>query len=293
MAVTMMSSNYAFLEKLGIPAELIAKIKQSGLNVALGFTEFKLLNKQGATVASYTFPQGVKTTDVMKGTVDGKMLDFIKSGIMNVLVAPVVVGEAESVPLAQLFKAKELEVTVEGLSEAEIEKLFPGTKVKISGLPEKKSVFKPLSEAIEQDSQLAGQIMSKPQKAGVPAKLSATEVLKMEAVPLAQATMLYQPVRGTDKSSRYFVVAMNDDIRVAARIKGASVSMRVEGNITQAVRQALVNDNMKFDDKGKYLSRHLSADKATPEKIVGATLMGSGIAFDTPLPSMEVIKNAK
>ena len=48
-------------------------------------------------------------------------------------------------------------------------------------------------------------------------------------VPLLQATQLYQPVKGSSSHSRYFLVGANSELRIAARYKQQSLSIRVEG----------------------------------------------------------------
>ena len=41
--------------------------------------------------------------------------------------------------------------------------------------------------------------------------------------------MMYQPVKGTSQGSRYFVVGGNQDLRIAARLSGGTLSVRIEG----------------------------------------------------------------
>ena len=57
-----------------------------------------------------------------------------------------------------------------------------------------------------------------------------TAKLKTAApVTLRDAKMMYQPVKGTSHGSRYFVVGGNQDLRIAARLSGATLSVRIEG----------------------------------------------------------------
>lgn len=116
---------------------------------------------------------------------------------------------------------------------------------------------------------------------------SITGLLKSPVLPLEDAEMLYQPVRGTSNGSKYFLVARAGSLKVAARVMANSVSVRVVGT-DPVSKQAFIEQGM--NDKGDHLSVHFEANhQATPHKIIGALLMGTGIAFDTTLPSVDYI----
>ena len=108
------------------------------------------------------------------------------------------------------------------------------------------------------------------------------------AVPLKDATIMYQPVRGTDASSRYFVVAMNDRVKVAARVMAGKVSIRAEGDFTPSEMTGLMHNGLTNHD-GKYLSGHFNFGGINPSRVIGAVLMGSGISFVTPMPDLKLI----
>jgi len=113
---------------------------------------------------------------------------------------------------------------------------------------------------------------------------------KLEACPLKDATQMYQPVRGTSGGSKYFVVALSDDVKVAARVQGNAVSVRAEGNLTPKIKAALGSVGM--DDKVDYMSAHFTATpNASAKKVVGAVLIGCGLDFDTPVPSVDKIQD--
>ena len=107
--------------------------------------------------------------------------------------------------------------------------------------------------------------------------------------------MMYQPVRGTDGTSRYFVVAANKDLRVAARFINQQLSVRIEGPAWEkhAPSIAACGFDKVLKDKG-YASLHLAVgpDTVLASKTLGAILLGLGIPMDTPLPSLSVIKEA-
>lgn len=102
-------------------------------------------------------------------------------------------------------------------------------------------------------------------------------------VKLRDASLLYQRVHGTSTGSVYRVVAIANTFKVAARVQGASVSIRVEGIFTSA----LVNtfNTLGIQKKTEeYLSGHFTCEKCTPQKLIGGILVSVGVQFETPLP---------
>ena len=110
-------------------------------------------------------------------------------------------------------------------------------------------------------------------------------------VQLAGADRLYQPVRGSSPSSRYFLVAGNADLRIAARLKGTSLSIRIEGPnydkhkaSIQACGFGSVGDN--------YASLHLDTSSLIDaNKALGAVLLGLGVKLETPLPDLSLLQD--
>lgn len=115
-----------------------------------------------------------------------------------------------------------------------------------------------------------------------------------EPVKLRDATMMYQPVRGSSAHSRYFMVAANQDLRVAARYKGSSLSVRIEGPAWEKYKHKIATcgfDNISLE-KG-YASLHLAVpDDVLAGKTLGAVLLGLGVPLETPVPDLSVIKDA-
>ncbi|WP_162742361.1 hypothetical protein [Nitratireductor sp. OM-1] len=112
-------------------------------------------------------------------------------------------------------------------------------------------------------------------------------------VPLSLADRMYQPVSGTSGNSRYYVVAGNQDIRVAARYKDGILSVRVEGPKLEKHMSAICSSG--FDQKsGKnYASVHLSVvNDQLAAKSLGALLLGMGVQLDTAYPNLNLIKGA-
>ena len=115
---------------------------------------------------------------------------------------------------------------------------------------------------------------------------------KNATVKLRDAHAMYQPVQGTSQGSRYFVVAGNDDLRVAARWNANTLSVRIEGQNLKKHIAAVGNVFGGVNTKNMYASLHLEVgtDPILANKTLGAILLGLGIEFDTPFPNASVIK---
>lgn len=108
-------------------------------------------------------------------------------------------------------------------------------------------------------------------------------------VKLRDATMMYQPVRGTSNSSRYYVVGANKDLRIAARLQGDALSVRAEGPGWGKYKGALsLAGFQKVEDANQYASLHLNVgpNAVMAAKTLGAVLMGLGVKLETPLPEL-------
>ena len=114
-----------------------------------------------------------------------------------------------------------------------------------------------------------------------------------QPIKLRDAEMMYQPVRGSSAHSRYFLVAANQHVRVAARYKGPSLSVRIEGPAWEQYQdkiKACGFDNVSIE-KG-YASLHLAVPTdVLAAKALGAVLLGLGVPMETPLPDLNVIKD--
>lgn len=112
-------------------------------------------------------------------------------------------------------------------------------------------------------------------------------------VKLIDATALYQPVSSSSAGSRYFLVAGNEKIKVGARWKSGTLSVRIEGTGMKELSSQL--SDIGFDDPGSqsYVSLHLSigADDALARKALGAILLGLGVPWRTAMPNLDVVKN--
>jgi hypothetical protein len=120
-----------------------------------------------------------------------------------------------------------------------------------------------------------------------------SEMMNAEPVKLRDATQMYQPVRGSSPNSRYFLVGANEHLRIAARFKGGSLSVRIEGPEWEQHKEQISScgfDNISLQ-KG-YASLHLAvANPTVAAKALGAVLLGLGVTLTTPLPELAVIKD--
>ena len=122
----------------------------------------------------------------------------------------------------------------------------------------------------------------------------AVDKAKLANAPLVQlrdANMMYQPVKGTSQGTRYFMVGASTGLRIAARYKGASLSVRIEGpNFVQHKQQMLACGFTGLN--ADYASMHLSVvDPVIAAKALGAILLGLGVPMITPMPNLQLIKD--
>jgi len=111
-------------------------------------------------------------------------------------------------------------------------------------------------------------------------------------VRLIEATQMYQPVAGSSDSSRYFVVAGNQRLKVAARYHNKRLSCRLEGedlnkNYTQKDLGAF---NIKSDNHASFHAE--INDLKLAAKTLGAVLMDLNLSFETPIPNFDIIRAA-
>lgn len=124
-----------------------------------------------------------------------------------------------------------------------------------------------------------------------PTPNSLLEVLCKTPVPLLQATHLYQPVKGTGTNSVYHVIGISKDLKIAARLKGNTVSVRVEGAV-QTYKDDLdaVGFGMGNLSSG-YVSMHLSVpDNGVARKSIGAVLAGLAQDMMTVMPNIKILE---
>ena len=104
-------------------------------------------------------------------------------------------------------------------------------------------------------------------------------------IKLREAQALGQKVKGTSTGSVYYCIALNERIRLAARIYAAgSISIRAEWD------GATVDELSKLEESGMhvksdYASIHLNAEGVPPARVIGAFVTGLGIKWETAVIS--------
>lgn len=97
-------------------------------------------------------------------------------------------------------------------------------------------------------------------------------------IDLRSAQALGQKVHGTSTGSVYRCIALTDHVKVAARVVGDSISIRAEWTDTPtADLQKLTDAGVQM--KANYGSIHFSAQQVPVQRVIGAFLVGSGIAW--------------
>lgn len=117
------------------------------------------------------------------------------------------------------------------------------------------------------------------------------EIMAGEKVFLKDAVEVYQPVKSTSPDSKYFVVAIGKDLKIAARVKIASVSVRVEGDLVKYKSQ-LVNtgyDMKTTANSYTHASLHVSCGGFMRFKVVGSALHGLLIGFDKIAKDLQLL----
>ena len=264
MAVNLKSMNgLAALKKLGLPEALGAWLMDHSVEVALSSTQFVFTHpKLGSSSITVTLNQ----------------LQTLSAGTLPSATKMILCNKAVGV-----IKAMQN-------VQAGVDPGSTGTGA-LENPPEPYSKYGVLSKLPHSPPSLQP---AAPKPAAVASKWAVFPPAAMhdaQMVKLREATMLYQPVFGTSQDSRYFVVAANDDLRVAARYEEGTLSLRIEGPKFSTAKNTVLKAGFKHDAGKEHASLHLKtgSDKTLTAKTLGAVLLGLGIEFVTPLPQLKVI----
>lgn len=113
--------------------------------------------------------------------------------------------------------------------------------------------------------------------------------VKPGVIPLVEAETVGQKVRGTSSGSVYRAIALNKRVKLAARIKGSAVSLRVECN--NATDEELTAIKSVVQWHGSYGSTHFEAGSIPMKRVLGAVIYGLGVKFDEVLKVGEDVQN--
>ena len=117
----------------------------------------------------------------------------------------------------------------------------------------------------------------------------AEPVIKHTVIKLAEAEAIGQQVKGSSVGSVYRLIAANARVKVAARLEGQQLSLRVEWVDPTPDEVALIAKS-GVTLQGKHASMHMDIQGIAPDRILGAFIYGMGVKFDRTIKAGEEIK---
>jgi len=108
-----------------------------------------------------------------------------------------------------------------------------------------------------------------------------------EIMQLVYANAVGQKVHGSSKGSVYITIAVNPRVKVAARVVGTQISLRVEANSPTKVEQDGINSIVQW--KSNYGSTHFDSGSVPIKRVLGALIYGMGVKFDETLKTGEIV----
>lgn len=103
-------------------------------------------------------------------------------------------------------------------------------------------------------------------------------------VALRFATKIGEKVRGTSPDSVYRVIALSDRIKMAVRVAGGNLSIRVEGNPTESEQQKMANFGISKAGE-EHWSTHFEMNTVPVDRVIGALFFGLDIDFSQKVES--------
>lgn len=328
MAVKLNIDPLAAMEKAGIDCSVIRQaIKEHGCKVVTTLSGIKVVQPDGEVITSIKLSPA--ETDLLgKGSYPPGLADVVAVASVQVAAA---IGAAQTSPPQPSFKIGG-NVVWNGNPDTNCADLKPGVVYKVMALYSTNAVDlndpdgpdakywnkipcaslcavpagwgKPSAEAEKTPAQSLGDILksatAKPAmsilaKGGAASNAPAYPVLgglDSPVVFLRDAVGLYCPVRGTDDNSRYFLVADFGALKMAARWKGQTLSIRFEADKLAPYEGVLAKLGLSIK-KDKYASMHLSevSDVTVCNKVIGAMIYGTGLPPLSPPPDMMYLHN--
>lgn len=257
----------AAIKKIGIPQHLYDWLASSAVKVSITTGEFvfSLPEEIGGHIYSVPAP-----------------LSSMQKLAMNTL------GQAAKQALrADLCATLE---HIEDIHALELAGVDPTDTIAANHAPSKPSVLSklpPLTVAGEDPPTPSEQ--PSPKKTGMWLPFPAEKMKSAPLTKLRDANQMYQPVLGTSAGSRYYLVAANKDLRVAARYMAHKLSVRIEGPGLGQHKNTILGAGISVHND--YASIHLDVgtDLTLANKTLGAILMGLGVPLETPFPELKKI----
>lgn len=280
MAISIKSLNgMSAIQKIGIPQALFDWLKEAPIKVALNAKEFV-----------FTLP--MELPHAMKGAnftvpVDLSHMQKLSMGQMP-LPAKLALGQALADTIGQI--KEDYGDLLEGIDPTAIIAANkappkPSTLGKLPPLPA--SNVADLSPSTKETLQAAAPV----KKTGMWLPFPEEKMKTAPLTKLRDANQMYQPVLGTSAGSRYYLVAANKDLRVAARYMPHKLSIRIEGPGFSKYAPQIKNAGIEVHGGKEYASIHLDvgSDQTMANKTLGAILLGLGVPLETPFPQLKKI----
>lgn len=287
MAISIKSLNgMSAIKKIGIPQALFDWLETAPIKVALNAKEFvfTLPNELPHSMkgASFTVP------------VDLSHMQKLSMGQMP-LPAKLALGQALADTLGQI--KDEYGDLLEGIDPSEVIAANkappkPSTLGKLPPLPAGNVAdLSPSTKAKLVEMTEEQKAISAGKKTGMWLPFPEEKMKTAPLTKLRDANQMYQPVLGTSAGSRYYLVAANKDIRVAARYMPHKLSIRIEGPGIGKYGKAIQQAGLDLHHGKDYASIHLDvgSDLTMANKTLGAILLGLGVPLETPFPELKKI----
>lgn len=285
MAVVIKADQSKILSAFGVPVEVSKGLEKAGVSLH-SFPLRMKFSKDGEGLLDIEIPSSA-LQQAMSGSMSTVMMSKYREAIMKAVayVMTVVVknGQAEKNPNSILHVDIE---TVPGT--APNEPLSFAVKSASMELLAKKTT-KPEQKAPEDKAHNVLEAVG----LAMPKVFDIGKMQSTPPCPLTEATMLYEPVKGSSSGSRYFVVAISSELKVAARVRlDGTMSIRIEGalakNSERISKAGLGASN--FDKSQGHVSMHLkTGNQVSAGKALCAVLGGLMVKWTTPTPDVSII----
>lgn len=235
----------------------VKELEQKGVEIKIAFFVVQFL-KDGKMLAACPLP--ASSANLMKGKANHGVKTLVEKGLTSAVIS--VQNQLNPGQSAEVVKYEATE-----FFNWQGKKYGPGQEVLLpmgfdpSGLPVKP---KGLEEEVETVSESQPVQKKKKPLAG--------------KIHLKDADALLQKVHGTDQSSTYYAVALSDRVKVAARIKKKTLSLRIEGKLSKEDEVRASTAGFQKASAG-HLSLHVDCQQVPPVAVIGGMLFRLGVSF--------------
>lgn len=276
MAISITSLNgMSAISKIGISQELYDWLASAPLKVALSANEFV-----------FTLPENMDGP--MAGTHITVPVDLSSMQKLSIGQLPLTKKQALSATLTATLQKIRSEHG-DALAKLDPTEIIAANKAPAK--PTALSKLPPLAPTLSADTKEKLEAIAPVKKTGMWLPFDQAKMKTAPLTKLRDATQMYQPVLGTSAGSRYYLVAANKDLRVAARYMPHKLSVRIEGPGFSKYVPEIKKAGIEVHGAKGYASIHLDvgSDPTMANKTLGAILLGLGIPLETPIPELKKI----